>query len=145
MLLGAGGAARGVLEPLLDQSPALLFIANRTLHKAQLLAVAAKNSATCIEASSLEALAGHSFDVIINATSSGLGAVDASPFDSVSPAPTRETAFMRHARASGARVADGLGMLVEQAAEAFYVWREVRPDTAPVLAAIRAELNHQQQ
>lgn len=155
LLLGAGGAARGVLEPLLDQSPALLFIANRTLHKAQLLAVAAKNSATCIEASSLEALAGHSFDVIINATSSGLGAVDASPFDSVSPAPTgeffydmmygRETAFMRHARASGARVADGLGMLVEQAAEAFYVWREVRPDTAPVLAAIRAELNHQQQ
>ena len=151
LLIGVGGAARGVLQPLLEQSPALLVIANRTLHKAQALTDEAGSAAQQIEASSLSALAGRVFDVIINATSTGLDDANISPFDGVSPAPTgeffyemmygRETAFMRQARANGARVADGLGMLVEQAAEAFYGWRGLRPDTASVLTSIRAELN----
>ncbi len=153
LLIGAGGAARGVWQPLLDESPALLVVANRTLHKAQALVDEAGSSTRHIEAASLDTLAGRAFDVIINATSTGLNDTDTSPFGGVSPAPTgeffyemmygRETAFMHQAHASGARVSDGLGMLVEQAAEAFYLWRGVRPDTAPVLAAIRAELNDQ--
>ena len=151
LLIGAGGAARGVLQPLLNENPTLLVIANRTLQTAQALVAAAKNHAVQLEALALNALSGRTFDLIINATSASLIDADTSPFDGVSPAPTgeffyemmygRETAFMRQARATGARVADGLGMLVEQAAEAFYGWRGVRPDTASVLTAIRAELN----
>jgi shikimate dehydrogenase len=154
LLIGAGGAARGVLQPLLNENPALLLIANRTLETAQALVEATKAYPAQLVAIALNALSGQTFDVIINATSAGLEDANISPCDGVSPAPTgeffyemvygRETAFMRQARASGARVADGLGMLVEQAAEAFYVWRGVRPDTLPVLATIRAELDKQQ-
>ena len=154
LLLGAGGAARGALQPLLDESPAQLVIANRTISKAQALAAEFGSSNMQIETASLAALAGRHFDVIINATASGLEQIEKSPFDGVSPAPTgefacdmmygRETAFMGQARANGSRIADGLGMLVEQAAEAFYLWRHVRPDTAAVLVALRAELADQQ-
>ena len=150
LLIGAGGAARGVLQPLLEQSPALVVIANRTLYKAQALVDDVITSLNNIEASSLDGLAGRAFDLIINATSTGLDEANISAFDGVSPAPTgeffyemmygRETRFMQQARASGARVVDGLGMLVEQAAEAFYLWRGVRPETASVLNAIRDEL-----
>ena len=150
LLIGAGGAARGVLQPLLEQSPALVVIANRTLYKAQALVDDVITSLNNIEASSLDGLAGRAFDLIINATSTGLDEANISASDGVSPAPTgeffyemmygRETRFMQQARASGARVVDGLGMLVEQAAEAFYLWRGVRPETASVLNAIRDEL-----
>ena len=154
LLLGAGGAARGALQPLLDELPAQVVIANRTVSKAQALAAEFGSSNMSIEAASLAALAGRHFEVIINATASGLEQIEKSPFDGVSPAPTgefaydmmygHETAFMSQASANGARIADGLGMLVEQAAEAFYLWRNVRPDTAAVLVALRAELADQQ-
>jgi shikimate dehydrogenase len=140
LLLGAGGAARGVILPLLEEKPAALHIANRTAAKAEELAVAFG-----ISGGGFDALAGQTFDLVINATSAGLS-------DATLPLPAgvfapgclayemlygRETPFMAQARAARARVADGLGMLVEQAAEAFFIWRGVRPDTAPVLAALR--------
>lgn len=151
LLLGAGGAARGVLLPLLSEQPAALVIANRTIEKAQLLAERfaglVGDRHVHIAASSYAALAGERFDLVINATSAGLT-------DAPLPLPARifasgslayemvygrETAFMRQARTDGAvTIADGLGMLVEQAAEAFFLWRGVRPETASVRAALRA-------
>jgi shikimate dehydrogenase len=140
LLLGAGGAARGVILPLLDARPATIFVANRTAGKAVELAAAFN-----VEGGGFESLAGRQFDLVINATSAGLA-------DAALPLPAgvfapgclayemlygRETRFMAQARAAGAAVADGLGMLVEQAAEAFSVWRGVRPDTAPVLVELR--------
>jgi shikimate dehydrogenase len=142
LVLGAGGAAQGVILPLREQNPAELFIANRTADKAQKLA-----AVFGVTGGGFDELNQHTFDLVINATSAGLTGA-------VLPAPSfmpnalayemvygRQTAFMQAARAAGARVADGLGMLVEQAAEAFFVWRGVRPETAPVLAALRAELS----
>jgi shikimate dehydrogenase len=142
LLLGAGGAARGVILPLLAERPAELQIANRTADKALALARAFAGCAGC----GLEALAGREFDVVINATSAGLSAgvwprltfayaPDALAYDMVYG---RDTDFLRQASAAGIRTADGLGMLVEQAAEAFLVWRGVRPDTARVLAELRS-------
>lgn len=141
LVLGSGGAARGAIGPLLEQQPAELWIANRTADKARLLA-----GAFGVSGGGFDALAGRVFDLVINATSAGLS-------DAVLPEPVfsadalayemvygRETPFMQAARMAGARVADGLGMLMEQAAEAFCVWRGVRPQTAPVLAAVRASL-----
>ena len=156
LLLGAGGAARGAILPLLQEAPAALFIANRTAEKAARLAVefariAAESASGAVrpEGGGFDELAGRHFDLVINASSSGLAAA-------AMPLPTgvfaakslayemlygRETPFMTQARAGGAgRVADGLGMLVEQAAEAFFVWRRLRPQTGPVLAALRTEL-----
>lgn len=150
LLLGAGGAARGAVLPLLEQKPAELFIANRTADKAAALATElaplAPDGAVHPQGGGFDALAGRGFDLVINATSAGLTA-QALPLPAGVFAPGslaydmlygRETPFMAQARAAGARVADGLGMLVEQAAEAFALWRGLRPDTAPVLAALRA-------
>lgn len=144
LLLGAGGAARGVIEPLLGQQPACLVLANRTLTKAQGLA---RNSGGTLEALSYAALAGRKFDVVINATSAslagslpplppGLFAEGALAYDMMYG--TGETPFLVFARGEGAAAfADGLGMLVEQAAESFLIWRGLRPDTAPVLKRLR--------
>ena len=141
LLLGAGGAARGVIEPLLEQQPAALVIANRTVSRAQELADLFGNGVT---ACSFDA-ATTPFDVVINATAASL----AGELPPLSPAifkPDtlaydmmygRDTPFLSFARSHGAATADGLGMLVEQAAEAFFVWRGVRPDTAAVIAALR--------
>ena len=142
LVLGAGGAAQGVILPLCEQNPAEIFIANRSADKAQKLA-----AVFGVTGGGFDALNERTFDLVINATSAGLtGAVLPAP--SFSPNALayemvygRQTPFMQAARAAGARVADGLGMLVEQAAEAFFVWRGVRPKTAPVLAALRAELS----
>lgn len=149
LLLGAGGAARGAVLPLLGEKPARLVIANRSQDKAEGLArrFAPDAGACALSASSFADLAGQHFDVVINATSASLG--DAAP--AVPPglhAPGAlaydmmygkgDTPFLAAARADGAaRLADGLGMLVEQAAESFQLWRGVRPDTAAVLAALR--------
>jgi shikimate dehydrogenase len=146
LLLGAGGAARGVIEPLLQERPALLVIANRTADKAIALA---RHFCTLghIEGCALADVAGQTFDVIINATAASLsGAVPDIDASVITPQSwcydmmygNEPTAFMRWADKYGAgTVMDGLGMLVEQAAESFYLWREVRPDTAPVIAALR--------
>ncbi|TAK91423.1 MAG: shikimate dehydrogenase [Burkholderiaceae bacterium] len=149
LLLGAGGAARGVLQPLLDEKPAALVLANRTLAKAlELAALFQQKTPTQMRPCGFAELAGQSFDVVVNATASSLQD-EAPPLPAGVYAPgalaydlmyaPQPTAFMRAAQAAGAaRVCDGLGMLVEQAAQSFYLWRGVRPDTAPVLVALRA-------
>lgn len=150
LLLGAGGAARGVLEPLLAQGPATLVIGNRTLSKAQTLAQSFSDLGN-IQASSYQDLGQQaSFDLIINATSASLsGELPPLP-DSIIASNSHcydmlygadPTIFMSWASARGAKqVVDGLGMLVEQAAESFFLWRGKRPHTKPVIEAIRAEL-----
>lgn len=153
LLLGAGGATRGVLLPLLDSGPASLTIANRTVGKAEALAAlfAARAGAAVVDACGFDALAGRRFDLVINATAAsladelpplppGLYAEDALAYDMMyGRGPTR---FMHAALADGAaRAADGLGMLVEQAAESFTLWRGVRPDSGPVLAALRRQID----
>lgn len=150
LLLGAGGAARGVLLPLLEQRPAVLALANRTADKARALAAAfvARAGGCALAGGGFTELAGRRFDLVINATAASLGdaaptlpgglcAPDSLAYDMVYGKDL--TPFLRAARGDGAaRLADGLGMLVEQAAEAFFLWRGVRPATAPVLAALRA-------
>ncbi|MGE5387150.1 MAG: shikimate dehydrogenase [Betaproteobacteria bacterium] len=149
LLLGAGGAARGALAPLLEAGAGSVVIANITIDKALELAASA-NDLGNVRGCGFSDLAGRQFDVVINATSASLTG-DTLPLPPEIFAPGSlayemmygkgETPFMAQARAGGsAIVADGLGMLVEQAAEAFAVWRGVRPDTAPVLAELRAAL-----
>lgn len=142
LLMGAGGAAYGVVLPLLSAG-AKLSIANRTTDKAVELAKKFPNAA--VNGSGYAELTEQRFDVIINATSAGLSDSEV-PLPKSIFAPSalaydmmygRETPFMAFAREQGAQVADGLGMLVEQAAEAFFIWRGVRPDSAPVIAALR--------
>ena len=147
LLVGAGGAARGVLQPLCAERPAALVIANRTPAKAAALAQLAGPLAS---AAGFDALAGSAFDVVINATSAsiagevpplpeGVFASGALAYDMMYAKGAAEgTPFLAWARGHGAaRAADGLGMLVEQAAEAFFVWRGVRPDTGPVFKQLR--------
>ncbi|TCS71319.1 shikimate dehydrogenase [Sulfuritortus calidifontis] len=144
LLLGAGGAARGVILPLLGAMPASLFIANRTADKALDLARRLA-AAGPVEGGGFDALPGRQFDLVINATAASLaGELPPLPNDVFAPGALaydmmygQDTPFLAFARARGARVADGLGMLVEQAAEAFYLWRGVRPETAPVIALLR--------
>jgi len=152
LLLGSGGAAFGVLQPLVNANPDLIVIANRTFAKAEdavkILAeiIDASKSKTKCAARRFDELAGLEFDLVINSTSTGLT-------DTALPIPDTifaegclaydmmygcETPFMKQARGAGAAVADGLGMLVEQAAEAFNMWRGVRPETQPVIEMIRA-------
>lgn len=142
LLLGAGGAARGVLGPLLAEKPAMLLIANRTATKAVELATLFGCSG-----GGFDAIPAHPFDVVINATAASLAGEMPELPDTVFAAGAlaydmmygRETRFMAFARGHGAAVADGLGMLVEQAAEAFFVWRGIRPQTAPVLSLLRTD------
>lgn len=149
LLLGAGGAARGVIQPLLDQRPSELVIANRTVSKAvELVQLFSAPPGVTLRASAFNDLRAP-FDVIVNGTSAGLTDempdVPAAIFAPHSLAydmvygkhPTR---FMQFATQQGAKARDGLGMLVEQAAESFFVWRGVRPDTASVLTALRESL-----
>ncbi|MEY2633918.1 MAG: hypothetical protein RIR00_2572 [Pseudomonadota bacterium] len=149
LLLGAGGAARGALAPLLAAGPAALCLANRSADKAQQLAAHFADLGP-IRAAAYAELAGQAFDLVINATSASLGgqtlplpaglfAADSLAYDMMYG--RGETPFLVQSRELGAgRGSDGLGMLVEQAAEAFLLWRGVRPETAPVLAELRAQL-----
>jgi len=141
LLMGAGGAAQGVLAPLVAAGPRRLVVANRTADKARALARRFGASA----GGGYEDLRGEQFDLLINATSAGL-ADEAPPLAAAQFARGalaydmvygRDTPFLALARAAGAAAHDGSGMLVEQAAESFFAWRGVRPDTAPVLAALR--------
>jgi shikimate dehydrogenase len=153
LLIGAGGAAAGVLGPLIEASPSALVVANRTADKAQALvdrhAGLARDHGVALSAAPLDA-PGTAFDIVINGTASSLSGagvpVPASVLqagglavDMMYGAGARP--FLDWAAQHGATGRDGLGMLVEQAAEAFFAWRGVRPDTAPVLAALRAQVD----
>jgi shikimate dehydrogenase len=147
LLMGAGGAARGVLLPLLRERPASITIANRTVDRATALARRFRPFGP-VEGGDYAGVAGRRFDVAINATSASLyGEVPPVPSGIFAPAAlaydmaygSGPTAFLAFARDQGAgRLADGLGMLVAQAAESFYLWRGVRPDIEPVIALLRA-------
>lgn len=146
-LLGAGGAARGAILPLLAQKPSRLLIVNRSPAKAQELtahfAAAAAEQGCALEAAGYDEIGSSRFDLIINATSASLGTqalpLPASMFERCGLAYDMVygkglTPFLAQARQSGVtKQADGVGMLVEQAAEAFVWWRGVRPDTRPVI------------
>jgi shikimate dehydrogenase len=144
LLLGAGGAARGVIAPLTQADPSRIVLANRTLAKAQELA----NHFPGLVACGLEAITDAPFDLVVNATSTSTrGEALALPANLFAPGAlaydmaygSAARAFLDRAREAGAsRVSDGLGMLVEQAAESFHLWRGTRPQTAPVLAELRA-------
>ncbi|WP_458524447.1 shikimate dehydrogenase [Onishia taeanensis] len=151
LVLGAGGAVRGVIEPLLAEGPAELMIANRTAEKASGLAAdfaAQSDGRTRLHGGGFDAVAGP-FDVVINGTSASLGG-DLPPLPDALFAPgataydmmygAAPTVFLAWASERGARGVDGLGMLVEQAAESFYQWRHRRPETAPVREALRQAL-----
>jgi shikimate dehydrogenase len=149
LLLGAGGATRGALLPIAAEQPQLLAVANRTADKAHALRRDFAAHAA-LQTSGYAELAGQSFDVVINATSSGLSQ-DTLPLPDGLFAPGALayemvygkglTPFLRQAQAAGVqRVADGVGMLVEQAAEAFQWWRGMRPDTAAALQRLTVPL-----
>ena len=143
LLLGAGGAAQGVLAPLAQAGAAGIVVANRTLPRAQALAARVAGVTGC----RFDALIGQSFDLVINATSAGLrGELPPLPRGLFRPGALaydmvygRDTEFLAMGRAAGATTSDGLGMLVEQAAESFLLWRGIRPETGPVLSALRAQ------
>jgi shikimate dehydrogenase len=145
LLLGAGGAARGVTGPLLELSPAMLVIANRTAESARELARRFEGAGAVCGAG-LDA-PGEGFDLVVNATSAstrgeplvlppGVFAPGAIAYDMAYGPAARP--FLDRARGAGARGCDGLGMLVEQAAESFFLWRGKRPETAGVIASLRA-------
>lgn len=146
LVMGAGGAARGILLPLLGERPAAVTIANRTPERAARLADAFAGDGP-IRAAGYDELEGCEFDLVINATSASIGgevpalgaenfAPDALAYDLMYG--EADTVFMHFARECGVtRVADGLGMLVAQAAESFYLWRGVRVDVLPVLEKLR--------
>jgi shikimate dehydrogenase len=148
LILGAGGAVQGVLLPLLEQSPTEIVIANRTAEKAMGLATAKRlDGYQNIQGGGFNELQGKCFDLIINGTAASLkGEVPAIP-DSVLAKDgvcydmmysNEPTAFVRWGNEHGAdQSLDGLGMLVEQAAESFHIWRGVQPDTAPVIRLLR--------
>jgi len=157
LVLGAGGAVRGVIKPLLDSGCASIVIANRTFAKAKHLADMFSKLAepgVTVEACEFSEISSTSaVDIVINGTSASIqGEVPPVPEGVVSARTlcydmmysNTQTPFCRWARSQGAeRVFDGLGMLVEQAAESFSIWRGVKPDTAPVIELLRQSLSHQ--
>ena len=149
LLMGAGGAAYGVALPLFDIVGSDLTVVNRTIEKANEMIQAFEIRGTLVSLYRYDdgAFRVRDFQVVINATSTGLS-------DEMPPLPDtifapgalayemmygRETPFMKFAREHGARAVDGLGMLVEQAAESFFIWRGIRPETAPVISALRKQ------
>lgn len=146
LILGAGGAVRGVLEPLLDKMPGRVVIANRTVNRAKEL-VDIFSDIEELSACGFDELTGNNFDIIINGTSASLQG-------EIPPLPEKflndntccydmmysvsDTPFVSWAKAHGAyKALDGLGMLVEQAAESFFIWRGIRPETKAVIELIR--------
>lgn len=149
LVLGAGGAARGALLPFLAEGPAALVIANRTVSKADTLAELARAHGR-VAACGYGDLEDMNFDLVFNATSASLrGELPPVPASAFAPGALAYelaygkglTPFLRLAQGAGARqLADGVGMLVEQAAEAFAWWRGVRPETGPVIEQLTVPL-----
>ncbi len=153
LILGAGGAVRGVLEPLLAEQPQHVVIANRSVDKALQLAKGFAELGYLLGCG-LDVLDGQEFDLIINGTSTSLqGGMPPLPDSILAPSSdlsktacydmmygAMPSPFMGWAKQRGALTADGLGMLVEQAAESFALWRGVRPETHAVIDALRASL-----
>ena len=145
LVLGAGGAVRGVLGPLLSEQPSKVVVANRTLVKAQIL-IPIFSALGPITVCTYEGLEGQRFDLVINGTSASLAnqrlslpqnilAKESCCYDMMYS--NEPTGFMCWGKAQGAQISDGLGMLVEQAAESFFLWRGVRPQTKLVIEAVR--------
>jgi shikimate dehydrogenase len=140
LLMGAGGAAQGAVQALLDAGLSRLVIANRTISRAKAL-----SERFGVAACGYDELEGQSFDLVVNATSAGLAdEAPKLPRSAFKPGMLaydmlygRDTPFLAQARAAGAHASDGLGMLVEQAAESFLLWRGVRPDTRAILGRLR--------
>jgi shikimate dehydrogenase len=152
LVLGAGGAVRGVLEPLLEQQPQHIVIANRTVDKALQLSKGFAEFGYLLGCG-FDMLGEQQFDLIINGTSAGLqGELPPLPDSLIDANGTtacydmlygaEPTPFIQWAAQRGAQVSDGLGMLVGQAAESFALWRGVRPETAPVIANLRDQLSN---
>jgi shikimate dehydrogenase len=150
LVMGAGGASYGVMEPLLRELPQSIVVANRTVEKAQALIrhferLSAELGIRRFSWLAYDRLRNDPFDIVINATSAGLSeAMPPLPREAFAPGALayemvygRRTRFMKFAIECGARAADGLGMLVEQAAESFFIWRGVRPETRPVIDMLR--------
>ncbi|MFT4046809.1 MAG: shikimate dehydrogenase [Solimonas sp.] len=147
LVLGAGGAVRGILGPLLAARPALLVVSNRNPWKPEALAEAFKELGTVVPRTHL-ALKGDRYDLIVNATSAGLSGTlprlpgqllaDGGACYDLSYGAAFEPFRQWAEKQKATRIADGLGMLVEQAATSFALWRGVRPSTAPVLQALRS-------
>ena len=149
LMMGAGGASHGAMPALLAAAPGCVVVANRTPDKAAALVARfrEKAGACALQALPYEKLKGAQFELVINATSAGLsGRMPQLPERIFEPAALaydmvygRVTPFMKFAESCGARAVDGLGMLVEQAAESFFIWRGVRPATKPVIDRLRLE------
>lgn len=143
LLLGAGGAARGIIGALLNKKPLQLMVVNRTLDRAKLV----QQDFPSLEISRLEDLKEPAYDVVINATSASLHGLGL-PLPShilknetfcydVAYQAKGDTAFVKWATERGLQAVDGLGMLVEQAAEAYFIWNKIRPEVTPVLTHLR--------
>ncbi|MCL9683786.1 shikimate dehydrogenase [Legionella maioricensis] len=142
LILGAGGAARGIIHPLLGANPHTLTVANRTVEKV----IELQRDFPLVRCSELDKVTG-SFDLIINATSASLAGKTVSvPENVMSQKPVcydlaykqkEPTPFVHYAKNWGCDAVDGIGMLVEQAAEAFFIWNAVMPETEPVLSLLR--------
>jgi shikimate dehydrogenase len=151
LILGAGGATRGILLPLLKEVPSHICIANRTVQKAEQLSSIFAGYGR-VESCGYQDLPGQSFDWVINASSASLqGELPPLPPGLITDKSwcydlmygAQPTIFCRWASQTGATSLDGLGMLVEQAAEAFWLWRGIRPKTGSVLRDLRADMQVQ--
>ena len=149
LLIGAGGAAEGVIYSMLEKEPSELTLTNRTIEKSNAIQnkmhAYAKNFNVNLNVIEIQKLPHHYFDVIINATSTSLIDADLGIDNKVFHAKClaydmmygKETSFIKEAKSQGSKTSDGLGMLVEQAAEAFFIWHQVKPQTKPVINLLR--------
>ena len=151
LLIGAGGAAEGVIYSLLEKAPAELTLTNRTIEKSNAIQnkmhVHAKSFNVNLNVIEIPKLPHHYFDVIINATSASLSDADLGIDNKVFHAKClaydmmygKETSFIKQAKSQSASSSDGLGMLVEQAAEAFFIWHKIKPQTKSVIDLLRSK------
>jgi shikimate dehydrogenase len=149
LLIGAGGAAEGVIYSILEKKPTEVILTNRTVEKSNVIQnkmnIHAQSFDVSLNVIEIAKLPHHYFDVIINATSASLNDADLGMDDQVFHEGSlaydmmygKETAFIKQAKSQASKTSDGLGMLVEQAAEAFYIWHHIKPQTKTVIDLLR--------